>query len=265
MSFPSPFFDILVSVWLSAAIVMFGFWCVQRFHQNAVYADLGFCLLFGVVSIVLASILQGDPLRKGLLAGMGASYAFRLAWHLFVHRIYGKFEDARYQTLRRKMGSWATLGFFVYFQGQAIAVVIFFIPLFVLMINPYPPFALSEILGMMLWLVAIAGEALADYQLRQFRQNPKNIGVTCRHGLWRYSRHPNYFFEGLVWCSYVVMAIGIPYAWFTVIGPVVMIGALLKVSGIPFAEAQALATRGDDYREYQRATSVFIPWFPKKT
>lgn len=254
----------LVSVWLSAALVMFGFWCVQRVHQNAGYADLGFCLLFGVVSIVLASILQGDPLRRGLLAGMGAIYGFRLAWYLFVHRIYGQFEDARYQTIRRKMGGWAQFGVFAYFQGQAIAVVILFIPLFVLMINPYPPFAWSEILGMMLWLLAISGEALADYQLCHFRQNLKNIGATCRHGLWRYSRHPNYFFEGLVWCSYVVMAVGIPYGWYTVIGPVVMIGALLKVSGIPFAEAQALASRGDDYREYQRVTSAFIPWFPKK-
>lgn len=220
--------------------------------------------MFGVMSIVYAVVLQGDPLRKGLLSAMGAVYAFRLAWHLFVHRIYGKLEDARYQSLRRKMGKRAQLGFFVYFQGQALALVVFSIPLLVLMVNPYPPFGIWEIVGMMIWLCAVVGEALADYQLAVFRENLDNAGKACRHGLWRYSRHPNYFFEGVIWCSYMVMSIGVPHGWLTLIGPVLMIGALLKISGIPFTEAQAVATRGEDYREYQRTTNAFIPWFPKK-
>ncbi|GJL62984.1 MAG: membrane protein [Nitrospirales bacterium] len=264
MSFLPPPFDILVIVWPIAAIVLLGFWCVQWFHHNAVLADLGFCLVFGVMSLVSAIVIEGDPLRKWLLGTMGMVYAFRLAWHLLVHRIYRKNEDARYQTLRKKMSKWAQFGFFIYFQGQAVAVVIFLIPLVILMANPYPPFGIGEILGMMLWLMAIAGEALADYQLREFREIPENAGKTYRDGLWRYSRHPNYFFEMLIWCSYMVMAIGVPFGWYVLIGPVVMTGALLTVTGIPYAEAQALATRGEDYRAYQRTTSVFVPWFPKK-
>ncbi|WP_447969051.1 DUF1295 domain-containing protein [Nitrospira sp. M1] len=264
MSFLSLSFDFLLIVWLSGAIVMLGLWCFYCFHRNAVLADVGFCLLFGVLSIVSVNLLPGDILRKGLVGAMGAVYAFRLAGHLCVHRIYGKFEDARYQTLRNNMGRWAPLGFFVYFQGQALAVVIFFIPLFVLMSNPYPPFAIGEILGMMLWIFAMTGEALADSQLAKFRQIPENAGKIYRDGFWRYSRHPNYFFEGMIWTSYVVMAIGVPYGGLTLIGPVLMITALLKVSGIPYAEAQALSTRGEEYREYQRTTSTFVPWFPKK-
>ncbi len=265
MPFLPPSFDVLVIVWLTAAIVMFGLWLLQRRYPNAGLADFGFCAMFGMVSIAYVVLIHGDPVRKGLVGMMGAVYGFRLAWELFVHRIYGKGEDARYLALRKKMGKWAQVGLFVYFQVQAVAVVVFSIPLLILMINPYPTFGVAEIVGMMIWVLAVAGESLADYQLRQFRENPANVGKTCRHGLWRYSRHPNYFFEGLIWCSYVVMAIGVPYGGLTLIGPVFMIGALLKVSGIPYAEAQALTTRGDDYREYQRTTSVFIPWFPKNS
>ena len=221
--------------------------------------------MFGVACIAYAIAIEGHPLRKGLLGMMGTVYAFRLAWDLFVHRIYGRLEDARYRTLRKKMGKWAQLGFLAYFQGQAMAIVVFSIPLLILMMNPYPPFSMAEIMGMMVWILAVVGEACADFQLRQFRENAENVGKTCRYGLWRYSRHPNYFFEGLIWCSYVVMAVGVPYGWLTLIGPLLMIGALLKVSGIPYAEAQALTTRGNDYREYQRTTSAFIPWFPKKS
>ena len=265
MAFLPPSWEILTAVWLSSAIVLLGLWWVQYRYQNAGIADFGYCVTFGVVTMVYAFVLPGDPMRKGLLGAMGAVYGFRLAWHLVVHRLYRKSEDARYQTLRKRMGKWAQVGFFLYFQGQAIAIVVFSLPLLVLMLNPSPQFSLWEILGFMLWILGVLGEALADNQLSQFRENPDNFGQTCRSGLWRYSRHPNYFFEGLIWCSYVVMAMGLPYGWLTLIGPVLMIGTLLKVSGIPFTEAQALATRGDDYREYQRTTSAFIPWFPKKS
>ena len=265
MTFIPPSWEILSTVWLTATLVMLGLWCVQYWYRNAGIADFGYCVTFGVVSIVYAFVLQGDPLRKGLLAAMGTVYGFRLAWHLIVHRMYRKSEDARYQTLRRKMGKWAQIGFFMYFQGQAIAIVVFSLPLLVLMVNPSPSFAFWEILGVIIWMVGVVGEALADNQLTQFRENPDNFGKTFRHGLWRYSRHPNYFFEGVIWCSYVVMSIGVPNGWLTLIGPVLMIGTLLKVSGIPYAEAQAVATRGEDYREYQRTTSAFIPWFPKKS
>ncbi|MGB0910930.1 MAG: DUF1295 domain-containing protein [Nitrospirales bacterium] len=264
MSFLVPSFDLLVTIWMSAAIVMAGLWLFQYFHGNAVVADLGFCLLFIVTSIIYAIVLQGDTVRKVMLGGMGAVYASRLGWHLFVHRICGKTEDARYQALRKKMGEWAQVGFVLYFQGQALALVLFSLPILVLMVNPSPPFGGWESIGIMIWLVAVIGEGVADYQLNTFRENTRNKGKTCRQGLWGYSRHPNYFFEGLIWCSYVVMAIGVPHGWLTLIGPVVMIGALLKVSGIPFTETQALATRGEDYREYQRTTNAFIPWFPKK-
>ncbi|MDE2345901.1 MAG: DUF1295 domain-containing protein, partial [Gammaproteobacteria bacterium] len=107
------------------------------------------------------------------------------------------------------------------------------------------------------------GESIADLQLARFRANPANRGRTCRHGLWRYSRHPNYFFEWLHWFAYVCLAIGSPIAWLAWSGPVVMYVFLRWISGIPYTEAQALRSRGDDYRAYQQSTPMLLPWFPK--
>ena len=109
-------------------------------------------------------------------------------------------------------------------------------------------------------------ELPADRQLARFKADPANAGLTCRVGLWRWSRHPNYFFEWLHWWSYCAFAVGSGWWWWTtLVGPVVMLTLLFKVTGIPATEAQAIRTRGDDYRAYQRTTSPFIPWFPKES
>jgi steroid 5-alpha reductase family enzyme len=112
--------------------------------------------------------------------------------------------------------------------------------------------------------VAIAGEAIADRQLARFRAHPANRGKTCRVGLWSVSRHPNYFFEWLIWCAYIPLSIGSPLFFAALLGPVLLLVFLLKVSGVPPTEAQAVSSRGEDYRRYQRTVSVFFPWFPKE-
>ena len=111
----------------------------------------------------------------------------------------------------------------------------------------------------------MAGESIADRQLAAHRNNPSNQGKTCRNGLWRYSRHPNYFFEWLHWFSYAFLTVGLGAGWVmaSLAGPVVMLVFLYRVTGIPYTEAQALRTRRADYVEYQRTTSAFIPLPPK--
>ena len=106
-------------------------------------------------------------------------------------------------------------------------------------------------------------EALADLQLKRFRADPANRGKVCDVGLWRWSRHPNYFFEWLHWFAYVLLAVGSPVWYLTLIGPVLMLVSLLWVTGIPFVEAQSLRSRGDAYRDYQRRTSPFVPLPPR--
>lgn len=244
--------------------IMVGLWLgYQWVHRNASLADVGFCVGFGLVAVGFALSTTGDLSHRLVVAAMAAGYAVRLASYLVTNRIRDVVEDRRYQLLREQWGERAEFYFFAYFVGQALAVAVFSIPLAVLMSNPDPTWHAWEVLGLVIWVIGVAGETVADGQLNQFRRAPGNRGKTCRRGLWRYSRHPNYFFEGMHWCAYVVMSIGLPDWWLTLVGPVVMIGALLKVTGIPLAEAQAASSRGEDYREYQRTTNSFIPWFPK--
>lgn len=253
---------VLVLGWGGTAVLMLGLWVVQQRTGNAAVVDVGWCAAFAVAAVIAAGVTSGDPLRRGLVAVMGAGWGLRLAGHLLVDRILGKPEDGRYRRLRSQWGGQAQRNFFLLYQAEALALPLFLLPLLVLMQNPRPTFALWELAGVLLWTVAIAGEWTADAQLARFRADPANRGRVCREGLWFYSRHPNYFFESLHWCAYVVMGIGIPGGWLTLVGPLAMTVSLLFISGIPLVEEEALRTRGEAYREYRRSTSAFIPWFP---
>ncbi|WP_156496642.1 DUF1295 domain-containing protein, partial [Alcanivorax sp. HI0083] len=152
--------------------------------------------------------------------------------------------------------------FLVFFWGQALLAWGFALTFWVVGEQDQfaPPLVL---LGVVVGLLAIAGEALADKQLADFKKRPDSKGKTCREGFWRYSRHPNYFCEWLHWVSYPVMAIGAPYAGWLWLLPLAMFVFLWFATGIPYTEKQALKSRGDDYRDYQRTTSAFFPWRPK--
>ncbi|BCA55215.1 conserved membrane protein of unknown function [Nitrospira sp. KM1] len=253
-----------VVVYVAMVVIMSALWLIQRTVQrNASLADLGWCLGLIVSVCWHAASVPGDIERKVLIVSLVTFYAGRLGYFILVHRIMGKQEDARYAALRRQWGPYERLLVFGYFQMQAVAVAVFSLPCLVAMQNPRPPFGLWELGGFLVGIIAVGGEALADYQLTRFRSRPDAKGHVCRDGFWMYSRHPNYFFEWLYWWSYVVMAAGSPGWPLTWIGPVVMGLALIKWTGIPWAEAQALKSRGRHYRDYQRTTNAFFPWFPK--
>ncbi|MGH7962317.1 MAG: DUF1295 domain-containing protein [Candidatus Binatia bacterium] len=258
------FFSLLCSGWLLVAVMMAVLWLVQRIRRDAGVVDVGWSAGLGILAIFYGLTASGYPPRRFLVAAMAGLWAFRLATYLLYNRVLGKPEDGRYQTLRQHWGARAQPYFFLFFQAQALLDVIFSLPFLVVASNPRVMFSGWEVAGVLVWLLAIGGESLADWQLARFRADAKNRGKTCRVGLWRYSRHPNYFFEWLHWWSYVLMAIGVPYWWLTLIAPTLMLYLLFKVTGIPATEAQAVASRGDDYRAYQRTTSAFIPWFPQK-
>jgi steroid 5-alpha reductase family enzyme len=128
---------------------------------------------------------------------------------------------------------------------------------------PTPGFRAWDVLGAAIVLGAVAGETIADRQLARWRADPAHRGRTCRTGLWRWSRHPNYFFEWLHWWAWPILAIGAPWGWAAVYAPILMLAFILGLSGIPATERRALATRGEDYRRYQRTTSAFFPWPPR--
>ncbi len=146
---------------------------------------------------------------------------------------------------------------------QAAWSVLFSMPFLVVAFNTRPAPDGWSVAAVIVWLAAVGGESLADRQLARFRADPMNRGKACRAGLWRYSRHPNYFFEWTHWWTYVLLAVGSPYWFLAIWGPAVMLLFLLAITGIPPTEAKAVEVLGDEYRAYQKTTSAFVPWFPK--
>lgn len=251
----------LLVLWLFMVVVMTLGWAWQRRHGNAGIVDALWAFGLACAAVWLALAGTGAATARLLVGVLGAAWGLRLALHLWV-RVRGEAEDGRYRALREHwQGHQAK--FFGFFQFQALLVVLFALPWLAVAGHPAPA-AWQLGLAAAVWIVAVAGEALADAQLARFRADPANRGKTCRSGLWRYSRHPNYFFEWLHWCSYAIAAIGAPLAWLGLLGPVVMYLFLRFISGIPFTEQQALRSRGEDYRDYQRRTPMLFPWFPKQ-
>ncbi|HVI54898.1 MAG TPA: DUF1295 domain-containing protein [Luteibacter sp.] len=250
----------LLVIWLASAWLMTAGWAWQRRHRNAGIVDVLWSVAVGAAAVLAALVGSGAPVTRVVTAVLGGLWACRLAWHLW-RRVSAEEEDGRYRALREHWhGSQGK--FFGFFQFQAFLVGLFAVPFIAVAANPVSSMAAMTV-AIAIWLASVGGEALADRQLAAFRADPANKGKTCRDGLWRYSRHPNYFFEWLHWFVYVVLAIGSPLWWLAWSGPVVMFLFLRFVSGVPYTETQALRSRGDAYRRYQRDTPMFFPWFPK--
>ncbi|MSR83190.1 MAG: DUF1295 domain-containing protein [Candidatus Latescibacteria bacterium] len=254
--------------WLAAAgalsLLMFGLWLVQLRTGDAAIADVGWALGVGVLALVHALEGSGHADRRFLVGAMGMGWSLRLALHLVRDRVLPPGEDGRYRMLRQRWGKRAPWYFLVFFQVQALLALFFSLPFLVIARNVQSGLGLWDLAGAALWLVALGGESLADSQLARFRRDPANQGQVCRAGLWRYSRHPNYFCEWLHWCAYGLMAVAAPQAWVALGAPLLMLYLLFRATGIPHAEAQALRHRGELYAQYQRQTSAFFPWFPRK-
>ena len=261
---------------VAVSLLFVALWARQQVTRDATPVDVGWAGAIGLLSVVYwlgPLIFRGEPsaemgsseaIRRGIVAALGAVWSFRLAAFLFWTRVRGhREEDGRYQALRRGWGSRAGAFFFVFYQAQALLAWLFAGPLFLAM-QARGEWSLFDTVGVAIWLVSVFGESAADAQLAAFRADPGNRGKVCQVGLWRYSRHPNYFFEWLHWWTYVAMSVGAPWGWLTVGAPLLMLLFLFKVTGIPATEAQAVRSRGDAYRAYQRTTSVFVPWFPRR-
>ncbi len=256
----------LFSVALAIAMsLMFVVWLVARRINNAGIVDIAWSLGFAFVAAAFYFLGVGAPERRLLIAVLVTIWSVRLGAHIWLRvAAHHPEEDGRYAALREQYSNHTWLMFFGFFELQAVLLAILSAPFAIIAGNPASGIQPVEWAGAALWLVAILGEALADHQLAAFRAKPENKGRTCRRGLWRASRHPNYFFEWLVWVAYFVIALGSPDGWITFYCPLLMLFFLLKVTGIPATEAHALKSRGDEYRDYQRTTSVFVPWFPGK-
>lgn len=244
-------------------VVMTGLWVLQRRIRDAGVVDVGWTYGVGVSAVILAAASPGVLERRILVACLVVGWSLRLGTYILRNRVLSGDEDGRYADLRDRWGDTFQQRIFWFFQTQGLLAVLFALPALAAMMSRRHDLGWFDAAGVVVWLIAIAGEALADRQLARHRADPANRGRTCRRGLWRYSRHPNYFFEWLHWWSYAVIAVGGPLWWIAIAGPLVMLVFIVAITGIPPTEARALASRGDDYRDYQRTTSAFVPWFPR--
>jgi steroid 5-alpha reductase family enzyme len=252
----------LTGLWtvLAAATAV---WVVSLPLRDASIVDvfwgLGFVLVAGVYR------LGGPPaeLRQWLLLALVAIWGLRLAGYIF-WRSRGRGEDRRYTAMRDKIPHFAWLSLPIVFWFQAVLVAIISLPHLVVQAQAVEPgWRWSDIAGLAVWLVGFTFEALGDAQMARFKADPDNRGKVMRSGLWRYTRHPNYFGDAMVWWGFWLIALGAPGGAWTVVGPVIMTVLLLKVSGVALLERD-LSKRRPEYRDYVESTSAFIPWFPKR-
>lgn len=256
---------LLLDIMVAASLLMVILWVIAYRTSDAGIVDVGWAFGMAGTALYLGLFGQGEALRRILVTTLISIWALRLGGYLLINRVLGEScqEDGRYQQMRAALGRKAHWGFFLFFQVQALFILLFAIPLLIPFSNP-APLDLADWIGAGIWAIAVWGESRADWQLANFRENPNNRGKTCQEGLWRYSRHPNYFFEWLHWFAYPFLSWGAPYFWVVCLAPLMMLVFLIKITGIPFTEKQALQNRAD-YADYQKTTSMFIPWFPKRS
>jgi len=244
----------------AAVVVMLALWFRQLRTSDATTVDVGWSLLVVGLAVTYGVAADGDLRRRALVGSLAALWGLRLAFFLLRDRVLaGRGEDGRYRELREQWGAHAARNFLFLHLAQVVFALLFSLPILAAMRGgPLDGWALA---GAVVWVVAVGGEAAADHQLAAFRSDPQHRGEVCQAGLWRYSRHPNYFFEWLHWWAYVLIGRAAPL---TFLGPVAMLVFLYRLTGIPYTERQSLRSRGEKYRAYQRTTSAFFPWPPRR-
>lgn len=236
-------------------------WAIGVKIRNYSFLDAIWSYGVAILAPIYAAAGPGNFERKLAFAVLGVAWSLRLGTYILFRVLkHHPHEDARYEGLRAR---WPGAGMFLVFhEFQAVIVVVFSLP-FLLAAWREIPLQVLDLLGLGIVLLALVGESIADRQMSRFKGNPANHGRVCEVGLWHYSRHPNYFFEFLIWVGFATASVDTPHGWITLICPVLMYYFLTKVTGIPLTEEYALTSKGDAYREYQRTTSAFIPWFRK--
>ncbi len=257
--------DLAPVLWKTALLVaaaMAALWVVSVRLRDASIADVFWGIGFALVgwAAALLSPGVGGP-RAALAVALVTAWGARLGWHL-ARRSRGRGEDPRYAAMRRAHGArfwWVSLFTVFLLQGALLWVVS--LPVQAAAARPSAALGALDLAGAALWLAGFLVEAIADRQLARFRADPASRGRVMDRGLWRLSRHPNYFGDALLWWGLGLLGAAAGAPW-TLVGPLVMTFLLLKVSGVALLEKD-IAERRPGYRAYVRRTSAFVPWFPR--
>ena len=256
------------------AMVMIGSWLTQKATRNTGWVDVFWSYGMGVSGAAVALIpvdadtvntLPVSPIRRWIVAAMILLWALRLGTYI-ARRVAGSPEDARYRDMRAEWGKRFDLNLFGFVLTQAPAAAIFCIAPYLAARPQRYELGVQDILAVAIFVVALGGESLADAQMTRFKADPKNHGKICDKGLWAWSRHPNYFFEWVIWFAYPMMAISSDdwASWLSLIAPAIMFVVLRFGAGVPPLEKSMAASRGKAFDAYKAKTSTFIPLPPRK-
>ena len=238
-----------------------GTWCLSMRMDNYSFVDVAWSLAFAPVAMVYALLLEGWGPRKAVVAFLVASWSLRLGIYLWKRvAAHHPAEDPRYGVLRNAWSANLSSRFLRFFLAQAVLVWLLMLPVFLIARHPVIGFHPIELVGIALWVMALLGEGISDRQLKRFKDRNEDPSAVCEIGLWRYSRHPNYFFQSLLWWALFLMAWPTPWGVAAILAPLAMLWFLLRVTGIPLTEKLAVERKGAAYKTYQSTTSAFIPW-----
>jgi steroid 5-alpha reductase family enzyme len=258
------FLSTYLIIGLLVLVLMILLWLLSLALKNSSIVDIFWSAGF-VISAWAAFLFtpQGYEGRKWLLVILTTIWGLRLALHILI-RNWGKGEDFRYQVWRKEAGvAWWWRSFFKVFLLQGVLMWIIGTPLLTAQTSSTPEqLIFLDYLAIVVWLVGFFFETVGDWQLARFKANPSNKGKLLNTGVWRYTRHPNYFGDSAQWWAYYLIALAAG-GWWTIFSPVVMTFLLLRVSGVTLLEKTLKDTK-PGYKEYVESTSEFIPWFPKK-
>jgi len=256
--------EIYSLVGLVILILMLGLWAASLAWHDASIVDIFWGAGFVACAWMYFDLTpQGFAGRKWLTCLLVTIWGLRLALHI-LRRNWGKGEDYRYRAWRQQAGRrWWWVSLFKVFLLQGALLWVISIPLLMAQISPAPgQLTWLDAAGLLAWGVGFAFEAVGDWQLGRFKADPANRGKVLQQGVWRYSRHPNYFGDAAVWWGYFMLAAATG-GWWTIYSPLLMTFLLLRVSGVAMLE-RGLAQTKPGYREYMQTTSAFIPWMPRK-
>ena len=249
------------------AAYMTAWYIIAIVRKDNSVADIAWGL--GFVLVALFTFPWAGPHFEALIATpLVLVWGLRLALHILL-RNRKRGEDPRYAEWRKKWGrAFLWRSYLHVFLLQGLFLLIIASPIILINLHPVGP-VLTEngswgtwFWGLLFWFVGFIFESVGDAQLARFKKDPANKGKIMDRGLWRFTRHPNYFGESLMWWGIFLIALDVPYGWTTIVSPVLITCLLIKVSGIPLLERRY--ADNPDFRDYARRTSAFIPWFPKR-
>jgi steroid 5-alpha reductase family enzyme len=255
----------LLGATLGLTLLSFMFlWLLSLWKRNASIVDVYWGPGFVLIASLSVFVGDGAPARQMLLLVLTAAWGLRLGAHLLL-RNWGKPEDRRYAVMRRHYGDrFGLVSLGTVFLLQAVLMWTVALPVQWGMLAPGPSgLTLLDLAGGCVWLVGFCFETVGDWQLVRFKSDPANEGRVMDRGLWRYTRHPNYFGDAVVWWGLFLIAASTPGVLWTIIGPIVMTTLLLRVSGVSLLE-RTIVHRRPEYRGYIERTSAFVPWPPSR-